>query len=249
MPLAGTAWHKPPHDATVEQYLETLDAHGVEFAVLAAASLYGDYNDYAIEACRRHRRLRTTVIVSPSTDRYVLEQMKRDGVVGVRFQRRNVASPPDLTTPEYRRFLRRVVDLDWHVHLHDDGPRLPEPIAAIRASGAKLVIDHFGRPDAAAGIQCAGFQAVLRALDSGRTWVKLSAGFRQGSEEAATGYARELLKCAGPERLLWGSDWPFAAFESTMRYGEAVTSFERWVPDPAARARIGGETALALYFS
>lgn len=249
MPLDATAWHKPPHDATAEQYIATLDGHGVQYAVLAAASLYGDYNDYQIRACRRYARLRTTVILPPTTDLYTMERMQADGVVGIRFQWRNVANPPDLTSSEYRRLLRRVADLDWHVHLHDDGRRLPQAIAAIEASGAKLVIDHFGRPDPVQGIRCAGFQAILRSVERGRTWVKLSAGFRLPSEQFAVECAAELLKFAGPERLLWGSDWPFAAFESNMRYQQAIDGLARWVPDPGARRIIGGETPLKLYFS
>ena len=46
--------------ATVEQYLEILDAHGVERGVIAAASPYGDYNDYTIAAVRNQPRLRGT---------------------------------------------------------------------------------------------------------------------------------------------------------------------------------------------
>ncbi|GAA4330375.1 amidohydrolase family protein [Pigmentiphaga soli] len=249
MPMSGSAWHKPPADATIGQYLKTLDDHGVRFAVMAAASIYGDYNDYAIDACRAHPRLRTTVIVDPGIDRYVLEQMKADGVVGIRFQRRNVKTPPDLATPEYRKLLRRVADLDWHVHLHDEGARLPPAIAALEAAGVKLVIDHFGRPTAELGVNCPGFQAVLRSVERGRTWVKLSAGFRMPSDEAAARYAAELLKVGGPERLVWGSDWPFAAYESKVSYQDTIDSFARWVPDPALRRRIGGETPLALYFS
>jgi len=249
MPLSGTAWHRPPHDATIKQYVDTLDAHGVRYAVLAAASIYGDYNDYTIEALQQQPRLRGTVIVPPNTDPYVLGMMKADGVVGVRFQFRNSKDIPDLTAPEYRKFLRRVADLDWHAHLHDDGPRLPPAIAAIEAAGVKLVIDHFGRPDPQKGIDCAGFQAVLRSVERGRTWVKLSAGFRLSSPAAAVEYARELLKFAGPERLLWGSDWPFAAFEAKVKYQDAIDGFTAWVPDPAARRTIAGETALKLYFT
>lgn len=248
MPLSGTAWHRPPHDATIEQYLATLDEHGVRFAVLAAASIFGDYNDYTIAALRLHQRLRGTVIVRPDTDRYVLERMKADGVVGIRLQWRNVADTPDLTTPEYRRLLRRVADLDWHVHIHDDAPRLPRPLAALEAAGVKIVVDHFGRADPARGIACEGFQAVLRSVERGRTWVKLSAGFRLESPLAPVSYARELLKSAGPERLFWGSDWPFAAFESKVKYQDTIAGLTAWVPDPVARRRIGGETALSFYF-
>jgi predicted TIM-barrel fold metal-dependent hydrolase len=249
MPLSGSAWHKPPGDASVEEYLAALDQHGVRFGVLAAASLYDDYNDYQIEAVRRHRRLRTTVILPPSADPYVMRMMKADGVVGVRLQWRTLNETPDITTSEYRRFLRRVADLDWHVHLNDVGPRLPPTIASLEQAGVKLVIDHFGRPDPATGINGAGFQAMLRSIERGRTWVKLSGGYRQEPPSAAATYARELLKRAGPERLLWGSDWPFAAFEDKVRYADTVAALAEWVPDPAARRVIGGETPLLLYFA
>lgn len=248
MPMTGTAWHQPTGDADLARYLATLDAHGVRFAVLAAASIHGDYNDYAIRACRQDKRLRTTVIVSPDTDLYTLERMQADGVVGVRFQWRNV-SLPDLSSFSYRRFLRRIADLDWHVHLHDDSPRLGPSIAAIEASGAKLVIDHFGRPDPTLGLACPGFAAVLRAVERGRTWVKLSAGFRLPTEAATQACAQQLLRVAGPERLVWGSDWPFAAFESQISYQDTIDALARWVPNAADRRRIGGETPLALYFT
>lgn len=249
MPLAGTAWHRPPHDATVEDYLATLDAHGVVFAVLAAASIYGDYNDYQIAAVRRHRRLRTTIIPSPGLDRYTMEAMQRDGVVGIRLQWRNVANRPDITLPEWRVLLRRVADLGWHVHIHDDAPRLVEPLQQLHDAGVRVVVDHFGRADVSRGLDCPGFAAILRAVERGNTWVKLSGGFRLESPEAPVAYARALLQHAGPERLFWGSDWPFAAFESSMTYAQAVQDFARWVPDAAARRRIGGETALKFYFT
>lgn len=249
MPLNSTAWHAPPHDATTDRYLSVMDAHGVQFAVLAAASIYGDYNDYAIRACRQHPRLRTTIIAHPNLDMYTLERMQADGVVGIRLQWRNVQNRPDLSSAEYRRLLRRVADLGWHVHLHDDSHRLPEAIGHLERAGVKLVIDHFGRPDEQHGLDAPGFQAVLRAIERGRTWVKLSAGYRLPSEELARACAAELLKSAGPERLLWGSDWPFAAFEDRVTYADTIAAFERWVPDPAARRKIAGETPLQLYFS
>jgi predicted TIM-barrel fold metal-dependent hydrolase len=63
------------------------------------------------------------------------------------------------------------------------------------------------------------------------------------------GYAAELLKVAGGDRLVWGSDWPFAAFETKVTYAGTIASLAEWVPDPAMRRKIGGETALQLYFT
>ncbi len=250
MPLSPSAWHRPPHDAPIEHYIRELDAHGVTHAVLAGASIYGDYNDYQIDALRRYPRLRGTVILNnPSIDRYILEMMKKDGVVGVRFQRRNVANPPDLSSSEYKLLLRRIADLGWHAHLlENDGERIIKPLRDLEASGVRLVIDHFGRPDPNKGVNCEGFKAVLRSVEKGNTWVKLSAGYRQASPEDAKKLAHELLKTAGPERLFWGSDWPFAAFEDKVTYAATIRDFFEWIPDSAARRKIGGETAFKFYF-
>jgi predicted TIM-barrel fold metal-dependent hydrolase len=249
MPLSPTAWHKPPEDATIDRYIATLDRQGVKYAVLAAASLFDDYNEYSIEATRRHRRLRTTAIVKPTIDPYVMRMMKDDGVVGVRLQWRNVKNLPDITAPEYTKFFRRVRDLDWHVHINQTADRLSAPIATLQATGVKLIIDHFGHPKRGKGAAGEGFRAVVRAIDNGRTWIKLSAGYRLESPEVAQECARALLAYAGPERLLWGSDWPFAGFEDSMRYEHAIESFKQWIPDPDVRRIIAGETPLRLYFT
>jgi L-fuconolactonase len=58
-------------------------------------------------------------------------------------------------------------------------------------------------------------------------------------------YVDHLVACFGPERLMWGSDWPVL---------ELVSSYENWhataralVPDPIASDLIFGGTAQAFY--
>ena len=245
MPLIGAPRHRPNYDFTTEQYLAVLDAHGVQFGVIAAASIYGDYNDYTIQAVRQSKRLRGTVILEPTVEMYVLEQMKRDGIVGVRLPYLELNPLPDLTTFEYRRTLRRFADLDWHVHLHIEGDRAPPLIELLEASGVKLVIDHMGRPNAKTGVNSEGFKAILRAVERGRTWVKLSAGYRMGP--AGLEYGRELVRMAGPERLVWASDCPFVGHEK-VRFQETLDWFMACVPDPAVRRIIGSDTPKKLYF-
>ncbi|TPG57806.1 amidohydrolase [Roseomonas nepalensis] len=249
MPRVASAWHQPPFDATPEGFLEVMDKHGVTFGVIAAASMYGEYNDYTIRATRRHKRLRGTVILSPDADFYRMERMKEDGIVGVRIFYRHVASPPDLKSPEYQRLLRRVRDLNWHVHVLAESHDLPAVIEGTEAAGVKLVIDHFGRPDPGQGVNAPGFKAMLAAVERGNTWVKISAGYRMPSAQAARDYAAALLRVAGGERLVWGSDWPFAAFEDRVTYADAVATLADWVQDERVRQQIAGETPLRLYFS
>lgn len=249
LPLTDSAWHHPPSDATTEQFVALLDAHGIVFGVVAAASLQGTYNDYVRAALLKHRRLRATATVDPETDIYQIERMKADGFVGIRFVWGLLDEAPDITSGPYRKLLRRVADLGWHVHLTERPHRIAHTIAAVERAGARLVIDHLAHFDLPEGIGSAAFQSVLRAVDRGRTWVKLSAGFRFERPETAAAYARELVRVAGGERLVWGSDWPFAAYEDKVTYSDTLAAFRAWVPDARLRRQIGGETALRLYFA
>jgi predicted TIM-barrel fold metal-dependent hydrolase len=258
MPLAATAWMKPDYAFTAEDYLRQLDAHGVHFGVVAAVSIYGMYNDYMLDALRRHRRLRGTVNIDPSFDRSTLARMRSDGVVGMRLQLSRRSELPDLTTDAWQQLLRRAKDLDWHVHLALEGRFMPQVLPQLETSGIRIVLDHFAHPDPAQGLDGEGFQAVLQSVARGHTWVKLSAGFRLTWQSRGTGTAdpvamdlaqaaaERLLREAGPERLVWGSDCPFVGHESHT-YADALRWFEQWGPAAATRRRMG-DTALRLSF-
>jgi hypothetical protein len=162
MPFADTAWNRPAYAFTAEQLLELMDANGVQFAVIAAASLFGDYNDYTIRSLRRFKRLRGTVIVGPDGSMYDLEKMNAEGVCGIRLQLFH-AELPDLDSFAYRSLFARLRDLDWHVHLLTSRPRLVEAVRRLSATGVKLVIDHFGlAPEGCLHSQ--EFAAVLQAV-------------------------------------------------------------------------------------
>jgi len=260
MPVTPEAWTEIDYAFTAEDLLETLDRHGIHFAVIAGLSVAGSYNDYMIEALRRYRRLRGTAIVPPATDRYTLERMRDDGIVGVRLQLARQERLPDLLDDDHRLLFRRARDLDWHVHVAIEGPRLRPVLEALLQTGVKVVIDHFGHPDPKDPLNCDGYQAVIEAISSGRVWVKMSGGFRLPGmsawkddpdgdlESIATLVAGDLVKQVGPDRLVWGSDAPFVGYEDRLSYDDVLKSFSRWVPDEAVRAQMS-HTALKLYFS
>ena len=259
MPVSASAWFKPGQGFSAEQYLAVLDAHGIHFGVIAGISIFGYYNDYMLGAMRRHKRLRGTAIVPPATDRDTLERLKADGVVGIRLQLTRQPLP-DLASEAYRLLFRRCADLDLHIEVVVEGPRWPEVLPTLEASGARIVIDHFGHPDPQQRLGCEGLAAVLRAVGRGRTWVKLSAGFRltwsppglpardPESVVLAAETARYLLREAGTERLVWGSDCPFVGHEASVNYADTLAELASWCPDPRTRRALSN-TALKLYFS
>lgn len=247
-PLTDTAWHAPPTDAPVEDCLAELDRQGVIFAVVAAASIHGEYADYVRAALKAHRRLRATAVLPANADIYRMEQMAAEGFVGVRLMRAfsDHVPPPDGLL---RMHLRRVADLGWHVHLVDQHQRVADSIAAVEASGARLVIDHMGIGDLhyPGGIDNPGFKAILAAVERGNTWVKVSGKFRISTDATAAAFTEQILRVAGTERVLWGSDWPFAGFEGRVSYASALADYHALVPDAATRRRID-ETGLRFYF-
>jgi predicted TIM-barrel fold metal-dependent hydrolase len=76
--------------------------------------------------------------------------------------------------------------------------------------------------------------------------VKMSGAYRLGPK--ARDYARELVRVAGPDRLVWASDCPFVGREGEFPYSATIDWLVDAVPDGGARAKIFGETARALYF-
>jgi predicted TIM-barrel fold metal-dependent hydrolase len=259
MPVSRDAWTRLDYGFSGERLIAMLDAHGVRHAVVSGLSITGTYNDYTIAMLRAHKRLRGTVILDPPCDLYTMEKMRDDGVVGVRLQLARRAVLPDFHSDDWRMLLRRVRDLDWHVHVAIEGPRLPPVLAALLHSGVKIVIDHFGHPDPADPLNCAGYKAMVAAVDSGHVWIKLSGGFRLAGTETwrqadsdldsvADKVAADLLARVGPSRLLWGSDAPFVGYEKRVTYDRVLASYRRWAPDPATRAEID-RTAMALYLA
>lgn len=247
MPFAADAHSRPDYDYGVDAWLADLDRHGIGYGVIAAASLFDDNNAYTLAALAAHpHRLRGTVIVPPETDAATLRAMADQGVVGVRLAWRRVDELPHLDSEPWRGFLGRVADSGLHVELLSRSASLPHLLPALAGTGATLVIDHFGVPARDLAEREAGSDALCRAIDRGRTWVKLSAGFRMPYEIAAQ-VTERLLAHAGPGRLLWGSDAPFVNHESNTRFADTIDLYRRLVPDPAIRAAID-QTGLALFF-
>ncbi|WP_417620728.1 amidohydrolase family protein [Parasphingorhabdus sp.] len=246
MPFTDTAWTRPDYEYPAEAYLKELDTHGIAFGVVTAASLYGDYNDYTLAVLAQHKRLRATVMLDPDTKPAELVTLRQQGVCGVRFQISPHDSLPDLEGYQFRRFIRRLADAGMHIELNLNGPQLARMLPALEAQGIDVVVDHFGLLRSEKEMEGEGFLAMLRAIDKGRTWVKISAGFRLPPDSLQS-YAQRLLEVAGPERMFWGSDAPFVGWEDKMSYAQTLETYYHIIPDARVRRQIS-DAAMRFYF-
>jgi predicted TIM-barrel fold metal-dependent hydrolase len=246
-PLAAQRHSAPKRDVTVEEYLAVLDNHGVACGVLTAPSFYGTDNSLLLAALDTAcGRLRGTAIVAPDIERDALQTMAARGVVGVRLNWIRRDSIPDVASPEYRRLFTLLAELDLHVEIFLEGAKLAPVLPKLRASGVKVVIDHFAHPDPAQGVACPGFQQALAGVRAGDTWVKLSAPYRLGGVDAQR-YVDELLDAGGPGQLVWASDWPFVSHENEITYERCLAWLSEWIPDAATRNTVFAETPAALF--
>jgi predicted TIM-barrel fold metal-dependent hydrolase len=246
-PLVAQRHSKPARDATVDELVAVLDAHGVSHALLTAPSFYGADNSLLLEALDAYPlRLRGTVILNPDVDERALAKLARRGVVGVRLNWVRRDTLPDLASGGYPELLARVRALGWHVEVYLEGPKLARVLPQLRGAGVTVVLDHFAAPDPAQGVRDPGFVEALRGVRAGDTYVKLSAPYRLGGADPQP-YVDALLAAGGPAQLVWASDWPFVGHEEAVRYRACVDALEAWIPAAATRHVVRVETPARLF--
>lgn len=97
--LADTRRHTPDYDATLAQYLELLDGHGLSHGVLVQPSFLGTDNSHLLQALRAApARLRGVAVVDPAIDDPGLQALAAAGVVGIRLNLIGL-DLPDLAAP------------------------------------------------------------------------------------------------------------------------------------------------------
>ena len=107
-----------------------------------------------------------------------------------------------------------------------DGHELAPLLDLLLPLGTPVVVDHFGRPDAALGRDDPGLRRLLARRPDANLFVKISGSYRSGGRGGD--YAPALLAALGPQRLLWGSDWPFTQFEDKRRYADGIAELAAW---------------------
>ena len=144
-----------------------------------------------------------------------------------------------------------LADLDMFVQVQVEHDQLLALAPQLQAAGARILIDHCGRPTPSAGLAQSGFQALLALARTGRAAVKLS-GFQKFSAQAsphpdAAPFVRALVDAFTLDACLWASDWPFLRAPQRLDYGPLLKLVERWFPDPADRRRLLWDTPRRLF--
>jgi len=239
-------------NASVKEYRLHQKRIGTTRGVIVTPSAYGLANDVTLDGIAQlgPANARGIAVINPGLSMAELKKMADGGIRGIRFTLFDPATSVtsfDMIEP----LAKQVNDLGWHVQLHMRGDQIVEHEEMLKRIVTPIVFDHMGRIPQPQGIKHPAFGIILRMIDKGKTWVKLSGAYQDtkvGPPMYAdqTEVARAYLKAA-PERMVWGSDWPHPTEKDKPNDAVLFNLIADWAPDEALRNKVLVENPAVLY--
>ena len=249
-PLAANARRKE-RDATVAQYREVQKRLGLERVVVVQPTAYGKDNRCTLAAIAELGECaRGIAIIDDTVTDAELEALTRAGIRGVRFR---MLDTPELPWELLPGMAARVAAHGWHIQFQMDGRHLDEREDFLARLPSTLVIEHVGKFLEPVPVTDPGFQALLRLVDGGRVWVKLSGAYMMSKSGPPLyediGVLAKALVARAPERLVWASNWPHPLPGRTAPPDDAevLDVLLDWAPDEKVRNRILADNPAKLY--
>jgi predicted TIM-barrel fold metal-dependent hydrolase len=255
-PLADPRPYTPPL-ADRESYLLMLAANGFSRGVLVHGGAHGWDLGAMLDAISvAPDRLRGVAVVPSKTSDADLQSLHVSGVRGLRFT--EVAGPSAgrsfagrVGIADLYVMAPRLRELGWHAQIWANNDVIADNEVPLRSMGVPLVVDHMGYFDVTRGVADAAFQALLRLVADGIAWVKLTAVRNSktapGCEDVRAFH--DALIAANPERLIWGSDWPFLGLTGDRRpdTGRLLDTLLEWLGDDGLRNQVLVSNPASLY--
>ena len=166
----------PEPEATLAHYRREMARIGIDRAVIVQPSAFGTDNQCTLAAIAAlGPEARGVAILDEAVTERELDLLAAQGIVGLRGL---LTSPAGMMTWERVRVMApRVVARGWNLNLQFDGREFAERADFLDALPGQLVFDHIGLFPAPLDPDGPELAPLLRLLDSGRAWIKLSAPY------------------------------------------------------------------------
>ena len=200
-----------PEDALVSDYRVLQQRIGTSRNVIVQPSTYGVDNRLLVESLAAFgiENVRGVAVVNTNVTNAELQILHEAGVRGIRF---NLAQPGTTALEMVRPLAERIAPMGWHIQLNAPADTLLKAKDLWGDLPLQVVFDHLGRVPQPGALNHPGFAMVRELVQQGKAWVKLS-GFYNESVVGAPTYADSVQQARiyareGPDRVVWGSDWP-----------------------------------------
>ena len=246
-----------PQPASLDEYLEMLDRHGIARGVLVQPSVYGNDHRCMLDALdRADGRLRGVAVPAPDATTRDLEAMHARGVRGVRC---NLINPGGLSPATVAAWQPPLRAMGWHAEFHIAVDQLVGWDSLVQSFDIPVVIDHMGRPTPGrVDPKSPALGQLIDFVRAGRCFVKLSAPYRLARHSAqreggqaqpwsdVTPLARAFLE-ANPSACLWGTDWPHVDTVPEVDTRDVIAALDDWRGDRWTRRQVTSDAAQQLY--
>jgi L-fuconolactonase len=174
-------------------------------------------------------------------------------LVGFRHQVQDEPDPEWLSRPEVRRGLGVLDGAGMRYELLVNQLQMPAAVATVRAlPNLRFILDHVGKPPVASG-EMEPWASRIAALAAEPNVVSKFSGmatqadWKSWTTNDLRPYADHVLRVFGPDRLMYGSDWPFCHLAAT--YDQQFESTSELLAGLSAteRAQVMGGTATRAY--
>jgi L-fuconolactonase len=237
-----------------------LAANGVDQTILVQTRSSIDETREFLATAARHDFIAGVVgwvdLTAPDIAKQIAQLRSRPGgakLVGLRHQVHDEADPDWLGRKDVRRGLAAIGKAGLAYDILVRTRELPAALAVVRdLPDMKFVIDHIAKPPIAAGAT-SEWAARLRPLAAHpNVFCKLSgmvteADWKRWTARDITPYVTSVLEWFGPERCVFGSDWPVCLLAAS--YAHVIDVCGQAIGDLPSRdrERIFGGNAIELY--
>jgi predicted TIM-barrel fold metal-dependent hydrolase len=235
-PPDPSATLRPP-DSTADDYRLLQKTLGITRDVAVQPSTYGTDNSCLLDALRRFgSNARGIAVVNPNVSTAELKKLDAAGVRGLRFNLVQAgATTPEMIDP----LSKRVADFGWHIQVNASTEQILAGASRWNSLPVPVVFDHFGH---AADVHTPVFRLLCTLMQKNKAWTKLS-GVETVSKSGPPAYAdgaavaKQFMKEA-PERLLWGTNWPYATSAVKPDSRLLLNAFLQWAATDSLRTTI-----------
>jgi predicted TIM-barrel fold metal-dependent hydrolase len=225
---------------------------GLRRAVLVQPAPYGRDPACMLDALSRAGgTLRGVMIADESVSDATLQSWHAAGIRALRFVEMRAPGgtgryPGGIGVETLHALAPRLRALGWQAHLWASAAQCAELLPQLLPLGVPLVLDHLAMP---AGADDPGFATILRHLRDGQLWVKVTLCRvpRGGAGLDSLRPLQDALVAANPDRILWGSDWPYVRMEPAPDAAHMLDLFLSWLGDGRLARRILVQNPAALF--
>jgi L-fuconolactonase len=175
-------------------------------------------------------------------------------LVGIRHQVHDEPDPSWLLRPAVQRGIRAVGDAGLAYDLLVRTRELPAALDTVRwLPEVRFVIDHLAKPQIVAGLRDAAWESAMTPFaDCANVSIKLSgmvteAAWGDWTPDDLRPYVQHAVEWFGPERCMFGSDWPVCLLAAT--YNRVIDALKSCLDDlgGADREAVFGGNATRVY--